>query len=190
MDETPVRRGLSKEAWVAVSGIGAAVITGVVTLLVHVIPPAQNASESTLTTSPEASLTTSASPSATTPNASATASPSDRAPDTDGSSTLLALRKAGIDHSVPEKDLKQWLANPQSTPYPSLAEALLRLLDGKRLRQPVAIDVIVYNYENTPGASSPRSVDDVDLDVLHAAVLEGFNTRHNTSMTRFQGLVE
>jgi hypothetical protein len=37
-----IRPRISKEAWVAVSGIGAAVITGLVTLLTYVLPPGQH----------------------------------------------------------------------------------------------------------------------------------------------------
>ncbi len=44
MEEKPPQRGFSNEAWVAVGGISAALITGVVTLLIHVIPAAQNPS--------------------------------------------------------------------------------------------------------------------------------------------------
>lgn len=47
MEGNSTRRRLSKEAWVAISGIGAALITGAVTLLVHVIPAAQNSSAPT-----------------------------------------------------------------------------------------------------------------------------------------------
>jgi hypothetical protein len=59
VEEKPTRRGLSKEAWVAVGGIGAAVITGIVTLLVHLIPPAQHSPVS----APGAPLTPSPAPS-------------------------------------------------------------------------------------------------------------------------------
>jgi hypothetical protein len=38
MEEKPARRGISKEAWAAIGVIGAAVITGVVTLLTHIMP--------------------------------------------------------------------------------------------------------------------------------------------------------
>lgn len=100
-----------------------------------------------------------------------------------------ALLGAGIDFSVPEQDLRQWLGNPEFTPYPALAAALLHLLGGKRLRQPVFVDVIAFNYEHTPGASSPRKLEDVNLGMLRAAVLEGFNERHGTSETDFQNLV-
>jgi uncharacterized protein with PIN domain len=101
---------------------------------------------------------------------------------------LFALGKAGIDFSVLEADLRQWLSN-NFTPYPALAKALLDLLEGTRLRKPVYLDVIVWNYEHGPGASSPRNIAEVDLARLKAAVVEGYNTRYGESVTDFQRLV-
>lgn len=106
------------------------------------------------------------------------------------STTLVALLKVGIDFSVPEADLRQWLNDRKFTPYPSLAKALLKLLEGKHLRHPVFIDVIVFNYEHTPGVSSPRNVSDVKSGKLRAAVLAGYNTRNGATARAFQSLVE
>lgn len=103
--------------------------------------------------------------------------------------TLLQLRNVGIDFSVPEADLQEWLRNNEFTPYPAIATALLNLLEGKRLRQPVYLDVIVWNYEHAPGASSPRRVADVDIDRLRAAVLEGYNERYGEAARHFQTLI-
>jgi hypothetical protein len=44
--EEPRPKGLSKEAWAAIGGIGAALITGSVTLAVYLIPPAKSDSSS------------------------------------------------------------------------------------------------------------------------------------------------
>jgi hypothetical protein len=104
--------------------------------------------------------------------------------------TLMALGEVGIDFSVPEQSIRDWLANASFTPYPALASALLRLLDGKRLRQPVYLDVIAWNYEHAPGATSPRSESDVDLALLKAAVLEGHNERYGQAETDFDKLVD
>ena len=98
------------------------------------------------------------------------------------------MGKAGIDFSVPEADLRQWLSNNFTSDL-ALAEALLNLLEGKRLRKPGYLDVIVWNYEHAPGASSPRNVDEVDLSRLKAAVVEGYNTRYGEAATDFQRLV-
>ena len=43
--EEPVRKGLGKEAWTAIGSIGAALVTGAITLLVYVIPPSDNSSD-------------------------------------------------------------------------------------------------------------------------------------------------
>jgi hypothetical protein len=59
MEKEPARKGLSKEVWVAIGTIGAAVVTGIVTLLIHVIPSGENPSVS----DPKAPLTASANPS-------------------------------------------------------------------------------------------------------------------------------
>ena len=122
---------------------------------------------------------------------SLTGQPRPSAPTTQPKSdTLLALRAAGIDFSVPEADMRQWLNN-NFTPYPALASALLKLLEGdKRLRQPVYLDVIAWNYEHAPGATSPRSVADVDLALLKAAVVEGHNERYGEAVTDFEKLVD
>ncbi|WP_433259846.1 AfsR/SARP family transcriptional regulator [Actinosynnema sp. CS-041913] len=94
-----------------------------------------------------------------------------------------ALGLAGIDFSVPASSLHAWLANPLHTPYPAISQALL--LQGWRLKAPVFLDVVVANYEQTPGIASPRTVADVNLDVVKAAVLEGSNVRYGTQVTDF-----
>lgn len=105
----------------------------------------------------------------------------------DTGQTIQALSAMGVDFSVPEPSLRSWLSNPEFTPYPAISQALLQL--GVRLKAPVFLDVIVWNYEHTPGVSSPRSVGDVNIDVLRAAVKEGFNTRHGTQVADFGELV-
>ena len=102
---------------------------------------------------------------------------------------LGALGIAGIDFSVSEADLTDWLNNPEFTPYPALSEALLILLDGKRLRRPVFLDVIVFNYEHSPGNPSPRKVEDVKFAVLKAAVVEGSNIRYGEAVSNFRDLL-
>lgn len=101
-----------------------------------------------------------------------------------------AMRLIGVTFSVPEAELRQWLGNPQHTPYPAIAGALLKLLDGRRLRRPVDLDVIVYNYEHAPGASSPRKMAEVDLGLLASAILEGHNKRYGESVSDVQRLID
>jgi hypothetical protein len=50
VEQVLIRPRISKEAWVAVSGIGAAVITGLVTLLTYVLPPGQHSPAPTANT--------------------------------------------------------------------------------------------------------------------------------------------
>jgi hypothetical protein len=102
---------------------------------------------------------------------------------------LDRLAAVGIDFSVLESDLRDWLNNPEFTPYPALAEALLRLLKGKSLRRPVYLDVIAFNYEHSPGEASPRRVEDVDFGVLEAAVAEGSNARYGETVSNLSELL-
>jgi hypothetical protein len=101
---------------------------------------------------------------------------------------IEALGLIGVDFSVPGAKLRGWLANPQFTPYPAIAQALL--LQGWRLAAPVFIDVIVFKYEHTQGVQSPRTVAEVRLDVLKGAVLAASNERHGTHQTVFEHLLK
>ncbi|WP_344012220.1 hypothetical protein [Streptomyces thermospinosisporus] len=100
-----------------------------------------------------------------------------------------ALSEAGVDHSVPETDLTDWLRNPEFTPYPALAEALLLRLDNTPLRRPVFLDVIAFNYEHSPGKPSPRLLEEVDTAVLEPAVVEGWNVRYGETAAEFGQLL-
>ncbi|MET0453597.1 MAG: hypothetical protein ABW137_17325 [Mycobacterium sp.] len=104
-------------------------------------------------------------------------------------SMLDTLLQSNVDFSVAESDIRDWLDNPEFTPYPALSEALLAALGGRRLVQPVFLDVIAFNYENAPAVASPRRVDDVMFDVLRRAVVEGFNVRYDQAVTDFGELL-
>ena len=106
------------------------------------------------------------------------------------SDKIIALRNVGLDFSVLESQLQQWLNNPDFTPYPAIADALLKLIGSKQLRKPVFIDVIVSNYEKNPGVSSPRKLEDVDMDILRRAVIDGYIGRHGENITDFQSLLK
>ncbi|MEU4761885.1 BTAD domain-containing putative transcriptional regulator [Actinosynnema sp. NPDC023794] len=101
---------------------------------------------------------------------------------------IEALRTAGVDFSVTQDLLLTWLANPAFTPFPAISQALL--LQGWRFTDPVFLDVIVWNYEQAPGLTSPRDVADVEPEVLKRAVVDGSNSRHGTSGTDFERLLE
>ncbi|MEU5759964.1 hypothetical protein [Nocardia sp. NPDC047648] len=44
---------------------------------------------------------------------------------------LNLLDAVGVDFSVPEGELTEWLRDPEFTPYPALADALLALLNSR-----------------------------------------------------------
>lgn len=100
------------------------------------------------------------------------------------------LDTVGVDFSIPELALISFLRNAEFTPYPALAAALLKLLSGRMLRRSVFIDVIVFNYEHSPGNPSPRRLEDVSFAVLQAAILEGFNERYGEENTDFRSLLK
>ena len=66
---------------------------------------------------------------------------------------------------------------------------MLNLLGIKRLRKPVFLDVIVFNYEETPGVTVPRKLVDVDLAVLRKAVVDSYNNRYGEGVTDFRSLL-
>src|SRR6266540_2289053 len=101
----------------------------------------------------------------------------------DPKAVIRALERVGVDFSIPRSSLVDFLGNPEFTPYPAIAAALLKSLDHRALRLPVFIDVIVFNYEHSPGSPSPRRLEDVDFAVLGRAMVEGFNERHGEHNT-------
>ncbi|MBB4200072.1 hypothetical protein CCR94_04535 [Rhodoblastus sphagnicola] len=107
-----------------------------------------------------------------------------------GADVISKLVAAGIDFSVEEADIREWLSDSESTPYPAISAALLALLGGKRLRRPVYLDGITWKYEHAPGASSPRRVADVDGGRLETAVIASYNERYGDSVESFQALVQ
>ncbi|MGW5640746.1 hypothetical protein [Streptomyces sp. NPDC003832] len=105
------------------------------------------------------------------------------------SAFMDVLGEVAVDYSVPEADLADWLRNPEFTPYPALAQSLLLRLNSRGLKRPVFLDVIAFNYENSPGQPSPRLLEDVDTGVLEAAVVEGWNVRYGETAPGFAQLL-
>lgn len=103
-------------------------------------------------------------------------------------SVIKALDRAGVDFSVEETALHSWFASPAYTPYPAISQELL--LQGWRLKAPVYLDVIVWNYEHAPGITSPRDVAEVQTEVLRTAVVDGSNARYGTGTTGLEQLLE
>ena len=110
--------------------------------------------------------------------------------DLDPEATIRALDGVGVDFSIPKSALTDFLGNAEFTPYPALSAGLLSLLDGRMLQRPVFLDVIVFNYEHSPGDPSPRRLEDVDFEVLKEAILEGFNNRYAMEHTDFGSLLK
>jgi hypothetical protein len=100
-----------------------------------------------------------------------------------------ALGNAAVDYSVPEAKLTDWLRNLEFTPYPALAQSLLLRLADTRLKRPVFLDVIAFNYESSPGKPSPRRLEDVHTGVLEAAVVEGWNVRYGAKASKLGELL-
>jgi hypothetical protein len=99
-----------------------------------------------------------------------------------------ALSRIGIDYSVPTADLLSWLStNPPSTAYPAIVAVILE--SGWRFTSPIYLDVIVWKYESTRGAESPRYPEDVDVELLKAAILAASNERYGTEVMEFEELL-
>jgi hypothetical protein len=109
--------------------------------------------------------------------------------DSDVHAVIEQLNNLGIDTSLSPSDLAEFMGNPDFTPYPATAEALIGLLNNG-LRKPVFIDVIVFNYENTPGVVSPRKLEDVDTGVLRKAVVDAWSERYGEIPTGFASLLK
>ncbi|WP_069165791.1 hypothetical protein [Nocardia altamirensis] len=109
---------------------------------------------------------------------------------TEPAALIRALDAVGVDFSIPEPVLRDFLGNAEFTPYPALSAGLLKLLESRMLRRPVFLDVIVFNYEHSPGEPSPRRIEDVDFGVLEGAVLEGFNNRYAEQNVSFQTVLK
>lgn len=105
-------------------------------------------------------------------------------PTGDSNAKLQTLEAAGISRGQIQPD---WLNNEYS-PYPFIGDALLKLLDGKRLVRPVAIDTVVGTYEYQ--TTSPRSAAAVDLEHLKSSVVATYNETYGQTQSDFQALLQ
>jgi hypothetical protein len=110
--------------------------------------------------------------------------PNEPPPPGDSNAKLQALEAAGISRGLIQPD---WLNNEYSA-YPFIGDALLKLLDGKRLVRPVAIDTVVGTYEYQ--TASPRSAAKVDLEHLKASVVATYNETYGETQSDFQALLQ
>ncbi len=171
------RTGPSKKVLAVLGGIGAAVVVGVGVLVATLsssnpAPPAPGATTST-------SAVTSTSEEVATP------------PPNDQDALIRTLAAAGIDTTLRggNAELATYLANSEYTPYPAVASALLDAIGTEQLRQPVAIDAIVFDYEVLAGAPPPNRADLVDVDVLKKAVAEEYASRYGGRTGDFDSLL-
>jgi hypothetical protein len=162
--ESESKRGLSKEAWAAVSAIVVALIGGMVTIFTTIWKPPSGSSPS-----PSGSSITPGSPPV--PASVPTISPfaSAQSPSSSTQKLAQALDAVNIDFSDPV--LQEQLNNPSSQ-YPQFAEGCLKLLSNQRLKNKVYFDVIFWNYtEELKGkvtSDSPNG--DLNTNILKAAM--------------------
>jgi hypothetical protein len=104
------------------------------------------------------------------------------------SDPVVALAKLGVDYSVSEQELREWLANAQYTSYPALAQALAAVIKPRRLVRAVQIDV-VHGFYETGEVESPRMLADVDLGRLRRATVSAYNERYGASETDIESLM-
>jgi hypothetical protein len=187
------QKGLSKEAWAAVSAIAAALITGIFAIITTLIPsllhpgqPSPTATSSNLESSPAPQL--SPSPSLE-PSPSLQPKPS---PLSAPQVLLLALKAANIDYSVSEAQILSWLSSP-GTEYPTITTGRLTLLPHQRLKNSIALDGIVYNYKQVSGLPVEKPLPPnhaVDGQKLKQAIFLAYNERHGPSAQSFAEIVE
>ena len=177
----PPRKRLSNKALATIGGVAAAVLAVVAVVMASVFPSGSDHD----TVAPPPPPPPPSSP--TVP----TASPSPQTPPSvDAVIDRLVLH--GVDYSQPKSVLVSYLNNAEYTSYPALADALLQLLAGNAVRQPVDIFAVVWNYENAPDnpVPEPRRAEDVDLEVLKAAVVENFNNRYGEEAPDFESVLK
>jgi hypothetical protein len=177
--DVPTRTGPSRKMLAIIGGIAAAVLVGVVTLVILL-----NSSD------PEPPLTgpttTSAVPSPTT-STSEVVTP----PPSDQDTLIRTLAAAGIDTTLAggDAELASYLGNSGYSPYPAVASALLDAIGTMQLRQPVAIDAIVFDYDVFAGAPPPNRADLVDADILKKSVAYEYTSRYGGDAVTFESLL-
>ena len=69
-------------------------------------------------------------------------------------------------------------------------EGLLALLDGRRLKAPVEIDVVYWEYGQGGGTVAlEHSTGALDPAIARAAVVRAYNTRYGAAESDFEALI-
>ncbi|MET9327332.1 dihydrolipoamide acyltransferase [Tsukamurella sp. NPDC003166] len=126
----------------------------------------------------------------TTPTTASTGTSAGPGSDGSGPVTVADLAARNVTCTVPEADLASWLADPATTPYPALAQALLSILGNRRFAVPVPIDCIRSDYEEELHYPSPRRRSDVDDAGLQKAVIATSHEQNGTDAAVFTDLLE
>ena len=188
------RTGPSNKALAIIGGIAAAAVVAVVVLVV-LMSSKPESEVSGPTGQPPVARPTGSSvvppPTGSSEVPSPTASTNLGSMDTDPDQLIRTLAAAGIDTTLPRgnDELREYLANPEYTPYPAIAQALLNAIGTQKLRQPVAIDSIEFSYEVLAGAPPPNRADLINVDVLKKAVVLEYNSRYGGEVADFQSLL-
>jgi hypothetical protein len=103
---------------------------------------------------------------------------------------MTALKNMGLDYSVNESSMRDWLASPDFTPYPAILGALNTILNGKRFREPIYMDVLVYIYRESVNFNDPHKASEVNPDKLMAAALKAHLDRYGTAIADFQAMLD
>jgi hypothetical protein len=106
-----------------------------------------------------------------------------------GAALQFALGRIGVEFDLAGEDIREWIHGPRFRPSLAISEALLDLLGGRTLRQPVDLEGIINSYEGPPGVRSPHESGEVLYDVLKAALLERHNRRYADDVREFDTLL-
>lgn len=182
--ESKQQKGLSKEAWAAISAIVVALIGGMITIFTVMWRPSPGSPPS-----PPVSSTPPGSPSARTSVPPVSPSPPDQSSSSSAQKLVEALDAVNIDFSDPRE--RDHLNNPFSK-YPQFAEGCLKFLNHQRLKNKAYFDVIFWNYTEELGGSviTDSPTGDLNTNTLKAAMVKAYNTRNGSNALSFGDIVE
>ncbi|WP_319457603.1 MULTISPECIES: CHAT domain-containing protein [unclassified Mycobacterium] len=177
--DVPTRTGPNKKMLAIIGAIAAAVVVGVVILVILLNSSDPKPPLTGPTTTPAVTSPTTSTSEVVTP------------PPSDADTLIRTLAAAGIDNTLRggNTELARYLANSEYTVYPAVASALLDAIGTMQLRQPVAIDAIVFDYEVFAGAPPPNRADLVDADVLKRSVAYEYMSRYGGGAVTFESLL-